>query len=156
VILDPALLDRLRRPPRTRMRTSEALGAVLAGSAEIDDETVPVVAKGPLADLAAQVARIASAPVPVGPPPGLKTELRPYQQRGLAWLAGTCAGIRTHDRTRNGNPAPAPSRSGPGRGGSLTRFRRSGPGWPRHTSSDRSFYGAHGEPVLPTMSIRLH
>src|SRR6266851_5637413 len=33
VILDPALLDRLRRPPRTRMRTSEALGAVLAGSA---------------------------------------------------------------------------------------------------------------------------
>ena len=30
VILDPALLDRLRRPPRTRMRTSEALGAVLA------------------------------------------------------------------------------------------------------------------------------
>ena len=40
VILDPALLDRLRRPPRTRMRTSEALGAVLAGSAEIDGETV--------------------------------------------------------------------------------------------------------------------
>ena len=90
VILDPALLDRLRRPPRTRMRTSEALGAVLAGSAEIDGETVPVVAEGPLADLAAQVARIASAPVPVGPPPGLKAVLRPYQQRGLAWLAGMC------------------------------------------------------------------
>jgi superfamily II DNA or RNA helicase len=90
VILDPALLDRLRRPPRTRMRTSEALGAVLAGSAEIDGETVPVVAEGLLADLAAQVARIASAPVPVGPPPGLKAELRPYQQRGLAWLAGMC------------------------------------------------------------------
>jgi SNF2 Helicase protein len=36
VILDPALLDRLRRPPRTRMRTTEALGAVLAGEAEID------------------------------------------------------------------------------------------------------------------------
>ena len=30
VILDPALLDKLRRPPRTRMRMSEALGAVLA------------------------------------------------------------------------------------------------------------------------------
>ncbi len=90
VILDPALLDRLRRPPRTRMRTSEALGAVLAGSAEIDGETVPVVAEGPLADLAAQVARIAAAPAPVGPPPGLKAELRPYQQRGLAWLAGMC------------------------------------------------------------------
>ena len=58
VILDPALLDRLRRPPRTRMRMSEALGAVLAGSAEIDGETVTVVAEGPLADLAARVAGI--------------------------------------------------------------------------------------------------
>ncbi|HMD92977.1 MAG TPA: SNF2-related protein, partial [Trebonia sp.] len=90
VILDPALLDRLRRPPRTRMRVSEALGAVLAGTAEIDGETVTVVAEGALADLAAQVAGIASAPVPLAPPPGLKATLRPYQQRGLAWLAGMC------------------------------------------------------------------
>ena len=90
VILDPALLDRLRRPPRTRMRTCEALGAVLAGSAEIDGETVPVVAEGALADLARQVASIASAPVPLDPPPGLMATLRPYQQRGLAWLAGMC------------------------------------------------------------------
>ena len=90
VILDPALLDRLRRPPRTRMRASEALGAVLAGTAEIDGETVTVVAEGALADLAARVAGIASAPVPLEPPPGLKATLRPYQQRGLAWLAGMC------------------------------------------------------------------
>jgi SNF2-related domain/SNF2 Helicase protein/Helicase conserved C-terminal domain len=90
VILDPALLDRLRRPPRTRMRTSEALGAVLAGSAEIDGETVTVVAEGPLADLAAQVSGIASVPEPLEPPPGLVATLRPYQQRGLAWLAGMC------------------------------------------------------------------
>ena len=71
VLLDPALLDRLRQPPRTRMRTSEALGAVLAGSAEIDGETVTVVAEGPLADLAARIAGIAAAPDPVEPPPGL-------------------------------------------------------------------------------------
>ena len=90
VILDPALLDRLRRPPRTRMRTCEALGAVLTGSAEIDGETVPVVAEGPLADLARQVASIASSPEPLEPPPGLMATLRPYQQRGLAWLAGMC------------------------------------------------------------------
>jgi superfamily II DNA or RNA helicase len=90
VILDPALLDRLRRPPRTRMRASEALGAVLAGSAEIDGETVTVIAEGPLADLAARVAGIASTPTPVGPPPGLTATLRPYQQRGVAWLAGMC------------------------------------------------------------------
>jgi hypothetical protein len=94
VMLDPVLLDRLRRPPRTRMRVSEALGAVLAGSAEIDGETVTVVAEGPLADLAAKVARLASAPVQVEPPSGLMATLRPYQRRGLAWLAGMCeAGI---------------------------------------------------------------
>jgi len=91
VILDPALLERLRRPPRTRMRASEALGAVLSGSAEIDGETVAVVAEGALADLAARVASIASAPAPVAPPPGLTATLRPYQQRGVAWLAGMCA-----------------------------------------------------------------
>jgi len=90
VILDPALLDRLRRPPRTRMRTCEALGAVLAGSAEIDGETVTVVAEGPLADLAAWVAGIATALVPLDEPPGLTATLRPYQRRGLAWLAGMC------------------------------------------------------------------
>jgi hypothetical protein len=90
VVLDPALLDRLRRPPRTRMRTAEALGAVLAGAAEIDGETVAVIAEGPLADLAAQVRGITSGPLPIDPPPGLNATLRPYQQRGLAWLAGMC------------------------------------------------------------------
>jgi len=90
VILDPALLDRLRRPPRTRMRTAEALGAVLAGSAEIDGEIVEMTAEGPLADLAGRIAGIASAPVPLKPPAGLTATLRPYQQRGLTWLAAMC------------------------------------------------------------------
>ncbi len=90
VMLDPALLDRLRRPPRTRMRAAEALGAVLAGSAEIDGETVTVIAEGPLADLADRVARIASGPAQIEPPPGLTATLRPYQRRGLAWLAAMC------------------------------------------------------------------
>ncbi|MGH3227816.1 MAG: DEAD/DEAH box helicase [Streptosporangiaceae bacterium] len=90
VLLDPALLDRLRRPPRTRMRAAEALGAVLAGAAEVDGETVTVVAEGPLADLAARIAGIASAPAQVELPPGLTATLRPYQRRGLAWLAGMC------------------------------------------------------------------
>jgi superfamily II DNA or RNA helicase len=90
VMLDPALLDRLRRPPRTRMRVAEALGAVLAGSAEIDGETVTVVAEGPLADLADKIAGLASALVDIEPPSGLTATLRPYQRRGLAWLAGMC------------------------------------------------------------------
>jgi hypothetical protein len=91
VLLDPTLLDRLRRPPRTRMRTTEALAALLAGEAEIDGETVEVTAEGPLADLAARIADLASAPAPIETPPGLRATLRPYQQRGLAWLAGMCA-----------------------------------------------------------------
>jgi SNF2-related domain/SNF2 Helicase protein/Helicase conserved C-terminal domain len=90
VTLSPALLERLRRPPRTRMRMMEALGAVLAGSAEIDGETVTVVAHGQLADLAARITGIAAAPQQLGPPPGLTATLRPYQQRGVAWLAGMC------------------------------------------------------------------
>jgi hypothetical protein len=90
VTLDPALLARLRRPPVTRMRMMEALGAVLAGSADIDGETVTVVAEGPLADLADRVANIAAAPPLLDAPPALAATLRPYQQRGVAWLAGMC------------------------------------------------------------------
>lgn len=90
VTLDPALLARLRRPPRTRMRMAEALGAVLAGAADVDGETVTVVAEGALAELAGRVANLASAPAALGPPPGLAATLRPYQQRGVAWLAGMC------------------------------------------------------------------
>jgi hypothetical protein len=90
VTLNPALLERLRRPPRTRMRMMEALGAVLAGSAEIDGETVTVIAHGQLADLAGRITGIAAAPAQLGPPPGMTATLRPYQQRGVAWLAGMC------------------------------------------------------------------
>jgi hypothetical protein len=90
VILDPALLDRLRRPPRTRMRAAEALGAVLAGEAEIDGQTVVVVAEGPLADLARLVRDAAAAPRLLDPPAGLRATLRPYQQNGVSWLATMC------------------------------------------------------------------
>src|SRR5258707_7039160 len=72
------------------MRVMEALGAVLAGSADIDGETVTVVAEGPLADLAQRVANIAAAPAQLDGSPGLVATLRPYQQRGVAWLAAMC------------------------------------------------------------------
>jgi len=90
VTLDPLLLEKLRRPPRMRMRAMEALGAVLAGSAEIDGETVPVVAQGSLAGIAERITNIAAAPAQLGPPPGLLATLRPYQQRGVAWLNAMC------------------------------------------------------------------
>ena len=90
VTLDPGLLERLRRPPRARMRAMEAVGAVLAGSAEIDGETVTVVAEGVIADLAERLAGLAAAPPALPPPPGLEATLRPYQLRGLSWLAAMC------------------------------------------------------------------
>src|SRR6266849_6085796 len=90
VTLDPVLLERLRRPPRMRMRAMEALGAVLAGSADIEGETIPVIAQGPLAGIAERIANITVAPAQLGAPPGLLATLRPYQQRGVAWLAAMC------------------------------------------------------------------
>jgi hypothetical protein len=90
VILDPTLLDKLRRPARTRMRAAEVLGAVLAGETEIDGETVPVHAEGALADLADRITRLTTAPELIPVPAELTATLRPYQQRGLAWLAAMC------------------------------------------------------------------
>jgi hypothetical protein len=90
VTLSPGLLEKLRRPPRTRMPVIEALGAVLAGSSDIDGETVAVVAEGALADMAERVRSLSAAPAPLDPPPGLAAALRPYQRRGVAWLAGMC------------------------------------------------------------------
>ena len=90
VTLDPGLLERLRRPPRTRMPAMAAVGAVLAGSAEIDGEMVAVVAEGAVAGLAERLARLAGEPPALPPPPGLEATLRPYQLRGLSWLAAMC------------------------------------------------------------------
>jgi superfamily II DNA or RNA helicase len=90
VALDPALLERLRRPPRTRMPTVEALGAVLAGTVDIDGLPVAVVADARLSALVERMATLAQEPPPVPVPEGLAATLRPYQQRGLAWTAGMC------------------------------------------------------------------
>jgi superfamily II DNA or RNA helicase len=90
VTLNPLLLARLRRPPRTRMSTIEALGAVLAGSAEIDGERAEVAAEGALAELADRVTALSFAPEELDAIPGLAATLRPYQRRGVAWLAAMC------------------------------------------------------------------
>ncbi len=90
VTVDPALLERLRRPPRTRMTTVQALGVVLAGTAEIDGQQVEVVADHQLAALAGRLAALAETPPDLASPHGLVATLRPYQQRGVAWLAGMC------------------------------------------------------------------
>jgi hypothetical protein len=86
VVLDPELVSRLRsRPPR--ITAAEALAAELGGgTTEISGREVEVVLEGPVAQLAERL-RSASAPGEAPEPPGLVGQLRPYQRRGLAWLA---------------------------------------------------------------------
>ena len=102
VTVDPALRERLRRPPR-RLRAAEALLGALSGelsaaslasgeAAADDDDPVALDVHGPLADVAARLrdarAAAGSTGAPdVAAPAGLVATLRPYQARGLAWLA---------------------------------------------------------------------
>jgi len=66
-----------------------ALGALLGGKLEVDGELVDVVADGAIAEMAERLGRLSASTLPLLPPPhGLVAELRPYQLRGLAWLAG--------------------------------------------------------------------
>ncbi len=95
VTVDPRILRRLRDRRVRRLSAAEALGAVLAGTMPVDGELVPVVAQGPLGQLAAAVAEVGdqagAGEVRFDPPDGLRAELRPYQQRGAAWLAAMSA-----------------------------------------------------------------
>ena len=86
VVLDPELVSQLRaRPPR--VTAAEALAAELGGgTTEISGRQVEVVLEGPVAHFAERL-RSAAAPGEAPEPPGLAGKLRPYQRRGLAWLA---------------------------------------------------------------------
>ena len=81
---DPERLARLRQ--RRRLSAGEVLAASLGGELVVDGETLEVELEGPLAGLSGRLAAFDPAhtlPAPVG----LDAELRPYQQRGVAWLA---------------------------------------------------------------------
>ena len=114
---DPALLDRLRRAPRTRMRTTEALGAVLAGTVELDGETVEVTAEGPLAELAARVAGTRARRSRRLRRPACR-DAPPLPAAGLAWLARDVRRwARRLPRRRHGPRQDAPDhRAAPHRG----------------------------------------
>jgi hypothetical protein len=88
---DPALLERLRRRRIRPLSAIEALAAALSGTVEIDGEQVDFTVEGGLGDLAERLTaaagdRTASADA-IAAPEALCAELRPYQRRGLAWLA---------------------------------------------------------------------
>jgi hypothetical protein len=83
VKVDRDILARLRRKPRT-LTGPAALSAALAGSIDIDGEPVEFEATGPLLALTNMLNDLPEVPVPAA----LNGTLRPYQQRGLSWLAG--------------------------------------------------------------------
>jgi SNF2-related domain/SNF2 Helicase protein/Helicase conserved C-terminal domain len=82
------LLARLRRRRGRRIPAAEALTAALTGSLVLDGERVEFHAAGALADLVERLAGAGQAAV--APPGGLEAILRPYQRRGLSWLAQMC------------------------------------------------------------------
>ncbi len=81
---DPHQLAKLRE--RRQVSTGDALAAALTGELVVGGETVDAEIQGPLADLAERLRRLDERP-PFTPPPGLQAELRPYQERGVQWLA---------------------------------------------------------------------
>ncbi|MFF4531578.1 DEAD/DEAH box helicase [Streptomyces sp. NPDC001407] len=88
VLIDPEILARARDRKARELTPVEALGTVLAGSADIDGERVEVTARGWLADLKERLAdpEAAARRMPVPQPAALAATLRDYQVRGLTWL----------------------------------------------------------------------
>ncbi|MGQ0617888.1 MAG: DEAD/DEAH box helicase [Acidimicrobiia bacterium] len=84
VLADPALAERLRCRPR-RLTAADGLAAALSGQLVVDGEPVEAVAEGTLAGLAGRLRDGGAREL--GEPDGLDGVLRPYQRRGLAWLA---------------------------------------------------------------------
>ena len=84
IATDPEVLARLRTPPRTRITGAQALAATLTGSITVDGEAVEFT---PPPSVAEAVAALSAGGQEVAVPQALHATLRPYQQRGLNWLA---------------------------------------------------------------------
>ncbi|MFJ8464712.1 DEAD/DEAH box helicase [Streptomyces swartbergensis] len=83
VLVDPALVRKARKRDLGLLDPVDALSVALAGTTEVDGETVEAVPAGALAALRD---RLTAGVRPAAPPPGLHATLRDYQLRGLAWL----------------------------------------------------------------------
>jgi superfamily II DNA or RNA helicase len=86
VVVDRALVRKVRGRRGRELTVIDALSAVLTGEVEIDGEPVPVTASGALERLRARIAEPEAAPDAAGQPAPLAATLRDYQLRGLAWL----------------------------------------------------------------------
>ncbi|MGH9170410.1 MAG: DEAD/DEAH box helicase [Acidimicrobiales bacterium] len=97
VAVDAEFLRRLQTARSRRLTMAEALGTLLAGTADLDGEPVEVVADDALCGLLDRItsltgSNVGDLPLPAGL--GAGVELRPYQLRGISWLhAMTSAGL---------------------------------------------------------------
>ena len=85
VKVDPALLDRLRRRQDRQLTGVEALTAALVGEIDVDGEMIEFTAPPQIATLVDRLSTVDKQLIEV--PADLRATLRPYQQRGLSWLA---------------------------------------------------------------------
>jgi hypothetical protein len=91
VAADPAMIAKAQERRARRITAAEALGALLGGKLEIDGDLVDVVTEGAVARMADCLRALASGTLAeLAPPEGLVAELRPYQLRGVTWLAAMC------------------------------------------------------------------
>jgi superfamily II DNA or RNA helicase len=88
VRLDAATARRLRRARGTLLTGATALAAALEDGFDLDGEWYGFEATGDLIELKERLVDTNPAVTPVPVPPALNATLRPYQQRGLDWLAG--------------------------------------------------------------------
>ncbi|MEU0083791.1 DEAD/DEAH box helicase [Streptomyces sp. NPDC006274] len=83
VVVDSDLVRKARKRELGLLEPVDALAVALAGTAEVDGETVEAVPTGALAALRD---RLTATTAPIEAPEGLHATLRDYQLRGLAWL----------------------------------------------------------------------
>ncbi len=89
VAVDAQLIAKAQERRSRRITAAAALGALLGGKLEVDGELVDVVAEGAVAEMAGRLRRLSAGKLEsLAPPHALVAVLRPYQLRGLAWLAG--------------------------------------------------------------------
>ncbi len=81
---DAALLERARE--RRSITSGTALGLAMGETMDVDGVAVDVDVHGPLAHLAERLHTATAGPRALVPP-SLDATLRPYQERGVAWLA---------------------------------------------------------------------
>ncbi|MGW9030131.1 SNF2-related protein [Streptomyces sp. NPDC055722] len=90
VVVDQALVRKVRKQRGRELTAMDALGAALTGEVEIDGTSVPVTAGGTLEQLRARITQAEAGPdaasATSSQPAMLAATLRDYQLRGLTWL----------------------------------------------------------------------